>query len=81
VRWCLAAAIAFTAFAFLTTQARGLRAHSPWQDDPYDVVVSFTQFVVPAIALGVAVRMQRFRRDLPQPTVSSGICCVPGGSR
>lgn len=45
VSWCCTGdAVLFTAFAVATRQVRALRAHSPWQDDPYDVVVSAPQF-------------------------------------
>jgi predicted dienelactone hydrolase len=55
--WCVGCAVVFTAFAAGTTQVRALRAHSPWQDDPYDVVVSFTQLLVPALAVAMAMRI------------------------
>lgn len=55
--WCMGCAVLFTAFAVATTQLRALRAHSPWQDDPYDVVVSFTQLLVPALAAALVVRI------------------------
>jgi hypothetical protein len=55
--WCVGCAVLFTAFAVATTQVRALRAHSPWQDDPYDVVVSFTQLLVPALAAALALRI------------------------
>ncbi len=67
--WCLASSALFTVFAFLTTQDKPLRAHSPWQDDPYDVVVSFTQLVVPMLAAAIAMRALRCRRNLPLPAV------------
>ena len=48
--------VAFTVFAALTTQDRAVRAHSPWQDDPYDALVSFTQLLVPVmVAAAVAL--------------------------
>lgn len=62
--WCVGGAVLFTAFAAATTQVRALRAHSPWQDDPYDVVVSFTQLLVPALAVAMAIRIAGRR---PQP--------------
>src|SRR3954463_9812727 len=62
--WCVGCAALFTAFAAATTQVRALRAHSPWQDDPYDVVVSFTQLLVPALAVALAIRIAGRR---PQP--------------
>ncbi|MGW3248297.1 hypothetical protein [Streptomyces sp. NPDC001070] len=54
-------AMAFTAFAVVTTQDKGIRATSPWQNDPYDGVVSFTAFLVPFMAGLVAVRALRWR--------------------
>lgn len=65
VLWSLVVSAAFTAFAFWTTQIKAVRVHSPWQDDPYDVAVSFTVFVVPAIALAMLVRVQLCVRDRP----------------
>jgi hypothetical protein len=58
---------AFVLFAAATTQVSAVRAQSPWQDDPYDVVVSFTLFFVPfLLAIGVA-RAQLWRRAAPLP--------------
>ncbi|HJP76096.1 MAG TPA: hypothetical protein VJ914_17640 [Pseudonocardiaceae bacterium] len=57
----------FTAFAFLTTQDKPLRAGMPWQDDPYDGVVSFTQFLVPALIILILMRLTLWRRDRPVP--------------
>src|ERR1700712_3732755 len=67
--WCVGCAASFTAFAVGTTQVRALRVRSPWQDDPYDVVVSFTQLLVPVLAVGLVIRIagrrpQPRRRDL-----------------
>jgi hypothetical protein len=67
LRVALAGAVAFTAFAYVTTQIRAVRAGSPWQDDPYDGVVSFTEFLVPALAVLIAVRALLHRRATPQP--------------
>ncbi|PWU62467.1 hypothetical protein DLE60_00155, partial [Micromonospora globispora] len=65
--WCVGCAVLFTAFAVATTQIRALRAHSPWQDDPYDVVVSFTQMLVPALAVALVVRILNRRPGWPRP--------------
>ncbi|GAA3252775.1 hypothetical protein GCM10020216_087340 [Nonomuraea helvata] len=54
----MASAVAFTAFILLTTQFRAVRAFSPWQDDPYDVVISCTELLVPALALAIAIRVR-----------------------
>ncbi|MDQ6933741.1 MAG: hypothetical protein M3130_00310 [Actinomycetota bacterium] len=52
----LLASALFTCFAVVTTQAKTIRAGSPWQDDPYDAIVSFTQFVVPALCVFIVLR-------------------------
>lgn len=69
MRVSLAGAAAFTAFAFLTTQVHAVRAGSPWQDAPYDGVVSFTQFLVPMLAALTATRARLLRGDGCQPVV------------
>ncbi|GIH67121.1 hypothetical protein Msi02_79380 [Microbispora siamensis] len=56
LRWCTACAGLFTAVILLTTQVRAVRAYSPWHQDPYDVVISCTELLVPALALAIAVR-------------------------
>ncbi|WP_141960907.1 hypothetical protein [Actinoallomurus bryophytorum] len=63
----LAGAVAFTVSAYVTTQVRAVRAGSPWQDDPYVGVVSFTEFLVPALAVLIAVRALLYRRAEPKP--------------
>lgn len=72
LRICLGGATAFTAFAWTTTQAHSVRAGSPWQADPYDAVVSLTEFAVPTLAMLVAVRMSLCRRDQPLPLFRAG---------
>lgn len=57
----------FTAFAFLTTQDKPLRVGMPWQDDPYDGVVSFTQFLVPVLTVLILLRLTLWRRTAPVP--------------
>jgi hypothetical protein len=44
-----------------------LSLHAPWQDDPYDTVVSFTIFLVPLAAGLVVLRALLCRRDEPLP--------------
>lgn len=63
----LGTAAAFTAFAYATTQVSAVRAGSPWQNDPYDGVVSFTEILVPALTLLILARMTLYRRHTPQP--------------
>jgi hypothetical protein len=62
-----ALACAFELFAFVTTQVHAVRAVSPWQDDPYDAVVSFTMFVVPAVVVLALVRVPLCRKFAPLP--------------
>ncbi|MFD8395373.1 hypothetical protein ACFV2N_40810 [Streptomyces sp. NPDC059680] len=57
----LGAAGVFEALTVLETQDKTVRAASPWQDDPYDVVVSLAQFAVPMLALVIALRLLAWR--------------------
>ncbi|MFJ9151976.1 hypothetical protein ACIRP7_28860 [Streptomyces sp. NPDC102270] len=57
----LGAAAAFEALTVLETQDKTVRAASPWQDDPYDVMVSLVQFTVPMLALVIALRLLAWR--------------------
>ncbi|MEV7384768.1 MULTISPECIES: hypothetical protein [unclassified Streptomyces] len=61
VRASLGVAGVFEALTVLETQDKTVRAVSPWQDDPYDVVVSLTQFAVPMLALVIALRLLVWR--------------------
>jgi hypothetical protein len=61
--------LGFVLFALATTQLPGVRLHSPWSDDPYDAVVSFTMFFVPLLVAYGGVRVLLCRRD--QPAVAS----------
>jgi hypothetical protein len=51
----------FEVLTVLATQDKTARAASPWQDDPYDVVVSLAQFAVPVLALVIALRLLAWR--------------------
>ncbi|MFR0357539.1 hypothetical protein [Streptomyces sediminimaris] len=51
----------FEASTLLATQDKTVRAASPWQDDPYDVVVSLAQFTVPVLALVITLRLLAWR--------------------
>ncbi|MER6072979.1 hypothetical protein ABT187_29860 [Streptomyces sp. NPDC001817] len=57
VRVGLGVAAVFEASTLLATQDKTVRAASPWQDDPYDVVVSLAQFAVPMLALVIGLRL------------------------
>jgi len=61
----LATAGLFEALTLVATQDKTVRAASPWQDDPYDAVVSLTQFAVPMLALAVGLRLLA-RRAAPE---------------
>ncbi|GAA4498046.1 hypothetical protein GCM10023191_042570 [Actinoallomurus oryzae] len=58
---CLGTAVFFEAVTVLATQDKTVRAASPWQDDPYDAVVSLTQLAVPMLALVIALRLAAWR--------------------
>jgi hypothetical protein len=51
----------FEALTVSATQFRTVRVVSPWQDDPYNVVVSLAQFTVPMLALVIALRLLVWR--------------------
>ncbi|MEU2420477.1 hypothetical protein ABZ619_05375 [Streptomyces sp. NPDC007851] len=57
----LALAVVFEALTVLETQDKTVRAVSPWQDDPYDVMVSLAQFTMPMLALVIALRLFAWR--------------------
>ncbi len=57
----------FVAFAFAAKEIRVLYVHSPWEDDPYDAVVSFTIFFVPLLIGLCIVRVPLCRRQQPLP--------------
>jgi hypothetical protein len=61
VRVSLGVAGVFEVLTVLATQDKTARAASPWQDDPYDVVVSLAQFAVPVLALVIALRLLAWR--------------------
>ncbi|WP_410586717.1 hypothetical protein [Amycolatopsis sp. lyj-23] len=66
--WCsvLTGAV-FTAWAYATTQFAGISRSTPWQDDPYHGMISFTEFLVPAVTALMVVRASLWRRGRPQP--------------
>lgn len=70
--------LSFFAFAVISTQDKTVRAHSPWQDDPFDVVVSFTLFLVPMLLAALIVRVQlcRANRPLPSRRISDLLRCA-----
>lgn len=47
----------FEVLTLVATQNKTVRAGSPWQDDPYDVVVSLALFAVPMLALAICLRL------------------------
>ncbi len=63
----LVSAGVFEIFAWTTKEIRGLYVRAPWQNDPYDAVVSFTLFFVPLAATLLVVRALPCRRDGPLP--------------
>jgi hypothetical protein len=65
------AVVAFWALFVFSAELPAVRAHSPWAEDPYDVVVSFAAFLVPLVAVLTFVRCQRWRRPaaMPAPAV------------
>jgi hypothetical protein len=73
----LGTACLFEVLTVLATQDKTVRAASPWQDDPYDAVVSLTQFAVPMLALVIALRLLAWRSP-GGPDASSRRCARRG---
>jgi hypothetical protein len=57
----LGVAFLFEALTLVATQDTRVRATSPWQDDPYDAMVSVAEFTVPMLALVIALRLLAWR--------------------
>ncbi len=57
----LGAAGLFEVLTALATQAKSVRAVSPWREDPYNVVVSLTVLAVPMLALAILLRLPAWR--------------------
>jgi hypothetical protein len=65
VRAIAAAVVIGGAFELATataTQIRAVRVHSPWQDDPYNVMVSFAQFTAPVLVAVIGLRLLAWRQ-------------------
>src|SRR4051812_27751747 len=58
---CLGTAAVFEVLTVFATQDWTARAASPWQDDPYDAVVSVAQFAVPMLGVVIAMRLFAWR--------------------
>lgn len=57
-------------FVFTTTkEIKPIYSHSPWLNDPYDTVISFTMFFVPLVAACLLVQVSLCLRSEPLPTV------------
>jgi hypothetical protein len=74
----LVVAALFLVFALGVKQFRVLSDHVPWQNDPYDAVVSFTVFFVVLTAAMGGVRISLCRRDGSLP-VARVISVLRGG--
>ncbi len=63
----LLVSIAFVAFTWIAKEVPSFGDHAPWQDDPYDAVVSFAIFFVPLLIGLCALRVPLCRRNAPLP--------------
>jgi hypothetical protein len=61
------AVMAFLALFVFSAELPAVRAHSPWAEDPYDVVDSFAALLVPLVAVLTFVRCQRWRGPATMP--------------
>lgn len=67
VRGSLLAALVFLTVTWAGKGLPALYAHEPWQDDPYDAVVSFSMWCVPLLLGLGALRIALCRRLEPLP--------------
>ena len=58
----LAVAAAYAVFTVLAKETPALYLHQPWQDDPYDALVSFDFVAVPLLVVIGGLRVQLCRR-------------------
>jgi hypothetical protein len=70
VRAAIACAGLFEAVIVVSTQLRSVRLRSPWQDDPYNVMVSFALFAVPVLAVMLALRLAALRSPRTRTTTT-----------
>ena len=68
-----AAAVAYAALYFVTTQVRIVRAASPFGDDPWDVVVSYGAIFMAIVVGATAVRSIRHRAPRLEPVIAARI--------
>jgi hypothetical protein len=63
----LAVVMAYWAVTVATKETHALELHQPWQDDPYDVPVSFDFVMLPLLVTVATMRAQLCRRHEPLP--------------
>jgi hypothetical protein len=63
----LTLATVFVAFTWLSKETPGLNLHQPWQDDPYDVLVSLDFVILPLLVAAGAWRVRLCRRYAALP--------------
>ena len=63
----LGVAAVFTAVTWVSKEVSALNVRQPWQDDPYDVLVSLDFAVLPVLVAVGALRAQLCRRSEPLP--------------
>jgi hypothetical protein len=63
----LRTAAAFAVYLWIAKEARPLYVHEPWQNDPYDAVISFAFFFVPILAALCLSRAALCKRTRPLP--------------
>jgi hypothetical protein len=63
----LTLAAIFVACTWSSKETPGLNLHQPWQDDPYDVLVSLDFVILPVLVVTGALRVQLCRRYAALP--------------
>jgi hypothetical protein len=67
------AVVAYAALFFVTTQIKGVRAASPFGDDPWDVVVSYAVIFLAIVVAATGVRSLRHRGPILDPAIAARI--------
>ncbi|HET9168103.1 MAG TPA: hypothetical protein VFN97_01670 [Actinospica sp.] len=63
----LGLALLFVLYIWSAKKVPALYRHEPWQDDPYDALISLSLFWVPLLAVLCLARVLLWRRTAPQP--------------
>ncbi len=67
IRSALTLSTAFLAFIWIAKEVPSLYLHEPWQNDPYDAMISFSFVAIPLLVGPMLLRLQLCKRNTPLP--------------